>query len=215
MFAIFPFFNYFRALDPFLPQDKRLEMTYMTLSSQSAGEYTESALVGFKERMALVNSVAVVIRDVGSWVPFANGGTIFGPTLAFLVPRAVWPDKPYFETGRDFGRLFRVVGATDQQTSIAPTVVGELYWNFDLPGILAGMAVFGLVLRLLYRRYGEGLGMDPIRRAAHMALLVHVTHFDGGIAGHTAGLIRTVILFEAVIWLGKRLGQLETREVEG
>lgn len=214
VFAIFPFYNQFRALDPFLSQDKRIEMTYDTLASRSAGEYTESAIVGFKERMALVNSVGVVIRDVGRWIPFANGETFFGPTLAFMVPRALWPEKPYFVTGRDFGRRFRVVGITDQQTSIAPTVVGELYWNFDLPGILVGMAVFGLGVRFLYRRYGEGPGMDPFRRAAHMTLLVQIAHFDGGIAGHTAGLIRTALLFEAVIWLGRRMGQLEFREVD-
>lgn len=213
VFGIFPFYNYFRALDPFLPQDKRFDMTYEALASQSPAEYTEGALTGFKERMALVNSVGVVLRDVGRWVPFAQGETIFGPTLAFLVPRAIWPDKPYFVTGRDFGRLFRVVGITDQMTSIAPTVVGELYWNFNLPGILAGMALFGVCMRLLYRRYGEGRGMDPFRRAAHMALLVQITHFDGGIAGTTAGLVRSVLLFEAVIWLGRRMGQLEVREV--
>jgi hypothetical protein len=214
VFVIFPFINYFRNLDPYLPKDKRFEITYQTLSSQSVSEYTEGALTGFKERMALVNSVAVVIRDVGRWVPFANGETIFGPTVAFLVPRAIWPDKPYFVTGRDFGILFRVVGATDQLTSIAPTVVGELYWNFDLAGILAGMAVFGVVLKLMYRRYGEGTGLDPIRRAAHMAILVHVTHFDGGIAGHTSGLLRNLVMFEGVIWLGRRLGQLEVRQIE-
>ena len=214
VFVVFPFFNRYRELDPYLSREKRFELTYEILASRSLGEYAEEAVVGFKGRMALVNSVGVVLRDVGRWVPFANGETIFGPTLAFLVPRAVWPDKPYFVTGRDFGRLFRVVGITDQFTSIAPTVVGELYWNFDLPGILAGMAVFGGCLRLLYRRYGSGGGLDPLRRAVHMALLVHITHFDGGIAGQTAGLVRNVLLFEAVIWLGRRMGQFELREID-
>lgn len=215
VFGIFPFFNLYRELDPLLSRGKRFEVTYETLASRSPAEYTEHAIFAFENRMALVNSVAVVLRDVGRWVPFAHGETIFGPTLAFLVPRAIWPDKPYFVTGRDFGRLFRVVNPMDQLTSIAPTVVGELYWNFDLPGILAGMALFGMCLRLLYRRYGEGSGIDPFRRAAHMAVLVDITHFDGGIAGQTAGLIRLLLMFEAVIWLGRRLGQLELREIDG
>lgn len=215
VFAIFPFYNQFRSLDPFLSQDKRLDLTYRSLASKSVGEYTEAAVVGFEERMALVNSVAVVVRDVGRWVPYAHGETIFGPTLAFMVPRALWPDKPYFVTGRDFGRRFRIVGIVDEQTSIAPTVLGELYWNFDLPGILIGMAVFGVCMRLLYRRYGEGRGLDPFRRAAHMTLLVQITHFDGGIAGTTAGLVRNALLLEAVVWLGRRMGQFEWREIDG
>jgi hypothetical protein len=214
VFAIFPFWNLFRTMDPYLPQEKRLEMTMQTLSSKSAGQYVEGALTGFEGRMALVNSVAIAIRDVGRWVPFAHGSTIFGPSLAFMVPRALWPDKPYFETGRDFGKLFRVVNVQDQVTSIAPTVVGELYWNFDLPGILAGMAIFGAVVRALYRRYGEGGGIDPMRLAIHMALVVHITHFDGGIAGYGAGLLRLLVMFEGVIWLGHRLGQFEVLETQ-
>src|SRR5678815_2980122 len=67
VFVIFPFWNLFRNLDPYLPQEKRLEVTLQTLSSKSAGQYTEGALTGFKERMALVNSVAIAIRDVGRW----------------------------------------------------------------------------------------------------------------------------------------------------
>ena len=215
VFAIFPFWNLFRTMDPYLPQEKRLQLTIQTLSSKSAGQYAEGALTGFEGRMALVNSVAIAIRDVGRWVPFANGSTIFGPTLAFLVPRALWPDKPYFETGRDFGKLFRIVGVQDQLTSIAPTVVGELYWNFNLPGILAGMVLFGALIRMLYRRYGEGMEFDPIRRAAHMAIVVHITHFDGGIAGHSAGLLHILVMFEGVIWLGHRLGQFEIAETQG
>jgi hypothetical protein len=215
VFGVFPFYNLFRSLDPYMPQDMRVELTYKTLASQTAGEYTERSIIAFQERMALVNSVAVVLRDVGRWVPYAHGETIFGPTLAFMVPRALWPDKPMFVTGRDFGRRFRVVGIVDKQTSIAPTVLGELYWNFSVPGILVGMFVFGLCMRLLYRRYGEGEGVAPLRRAGHMTLLVLITHFDGGIAGTSAGLIRNALMLEAVVWLGRRMGQFEWRKIGG
>ena len=78
------------------------------------------------------------------WVPYARGRTLFLPTLVHFVPRLIWPDKPKMAFGREFGQLFRVVGVRDTETNIASSVPGELYWNFDLPGIVLGMAPAGL-----------------------------------------------------------------------
>jgi len=43
--------------------------------------------------------------------------------------------------GRDFGEKFRIVHILDDKTRISLAVPGELYWNFDLPGILVGVAI--------------------------------------------------------------------------
>jgi hypothetical protein len=89
-----------------------------------------------------------------------------------------------------------------------------LYWNFDLPGILIGMAVFGAVLRLFYRRYGEGKRLDPVRRATHIVLLIQFIHFGGGLAGHSVMVLRTLILIEAYRWFSRRVGLLRIDHVD-
>jgi hypothetical protein len=208
IFVIFPFFNTFRLIDPRLDTMTRVEMTSGIISTWDSTSYLKASTTAAKSRLALINSVAVVVRDTPRWVPYANGRTIFLPSLAFFVPRVLWADKPQFDLGREFGRTFRMTLVVDDKTSIAATVPGELYWNFDLPGIIVGLAVWGTVIRFFYRRYGFGKEFDPVRRAIHVVLLIQFIHFGGGIAGQGVVVVRTLILLEGFLWLARRTGLL-------
>lgn len=214
IFVIFPFFNNYRTLDPRRPLGDRVSTTMNLLVSMDRNEFLEESLGTFKRRVALINSVAIVIRDVPRWVPYERGNTLFVPAMAYFVPRFIWPDKPLFMMGRDFGEKFRIVSVFDDMTRIAVTVPGELYWNFDLPGILFGMAFWGVLVRLVYRRYAGSAGLDPVRRAIYMLLLVQFAHFGGGIAGQSVGLIRTLIILEVFAWVCRRMGLIRTTPVE-
>lgn len=213
IFVIFPFFNTYRVLDPRQSASQRVAETAKTLISMNAEEYMAASVGTFKRRLTLINSVAVIIRDVPRWVPYERGDTLFMPAMAFFVPRFVWPDKPFFTMGRDFGVKFRVVHILDDKTRIAVTVPGELYWNFDLPGIFLGMALWGVVLRLLYRRYAGSAGLDPVRRAIYMLLLIQFVHFGGGLAGQSVGVFRTLLILEAFCWVCRRLGLIQPAPV--
>jgi hypothetical protein len=215
VFVVFPFYNTFRSLDPYLPAVTRAEMTYEIIRHWDLHQYVDASIGTVKMRLALINSVAVVIRDVGRWVPYAKGKTLFMPTLAFFIPRVIWPEKPVWRMGRDFGETFRVVHILDQRTNIAVTVPGELYWNFDLPGILIGMALWGLALRWLYRRYGEAAGLDPVRRAVHIVLLVQFVHFGGGLATMLVSVTRIIVALEIYRWIGRRMGMVRLDPVKG
>jgi hypothetical protein len=214
VFAIFPFFNTFRLLDARIDTATRAEMTSNIISGWDSTAYARASTTAVKRRLAMINSVAIVVRDTPRWVPYAYGRTIFLPALALFVPRVIWTDKPSFELGREFGQAYRVILEFDDQTSIAATVPGELYWNFDLPGILIGMAVFGAALRFFYRRYGEGKRLDPVRRATHIVLLIQFIHFGGGLAGHSVMVLRTLILIEAYRWFSRRAGLLRIDHVD-
>jgi hypothetical protein len=214
IFFIFPFYNNYRMLDPRLSLPERASTTMNILTSMDGTDFLDESLGTFKRRVALINSVAIVIRDVPRWVPYEHGDTLFVPAMAFFVPRFIWPDKPLFMMGRDFGVKFRIVNIFDEKTRIAVTVPGELYWNFDLPGILFGMALWGVVVRLVYRRYAGSVGLDPVRRAIYMLLLIQFVHFGGGIAGQAVGLIRTLILLEVFCWVCRRLGLIQSIPVE-
>jgi hypothetical protein len=213
VFVIFPFFNTYRILDPHLGRVERISTTASALVSMDAQEFGEISLGTVKRRVALINSVAVVIRDVPRWVPYEQGATLFMPAMSFFIPRFLWPEKPLFMMGRDFGIKFRVVNVLDDKTRIAPTVPGELFWNFDLPGILVGMFLWGVVVRFVYRRYAGSSGLDPVRRAIYMLLLVQFVHFGGGLAAQSVTVIRTLMILEVFCWVCRRLGLIQSAPV--
>ena len=215
VFLVFPFYNTFRLLDQRIAWSGRVALTTETILDWDLNKYKKETLQTVKQRLALVNSVAVVIRDVPRWVPYARGETIFLPAIAFFVPRVLWPDKPWFTMGRTFAETFRVVHTLDQDTRIAVTVPGELCWNFDLPGVIFGLALWGIAMRFLYRRYGEGRALDPVRRAIHIVLLVQFVHFGGGLAPQTVAVLRILVVLELLRWLGRRTGVLTRVPVDG
>jgi hypothetical protein len=214
VFIVFPFYNTFRALDPRIAGGARVALTYEIASAWDYDEYLEQSVGTAKRRMAMINSVAVVLRDVGRWVPYAYGETLFTPALTFFIPRILWPDKPYFTMGREFAETFRVVAILDRDTRVAVTVPGELYWNFDLPGILLGMALWGAVLRFLYRRYGEAVTLDPVRRAIHIVLLIQFVHFGGGLAAQAVSVLRILLVLEAYRWISRQAGLIEVKPIQ-
>lgn len=62
------------------------------------------------------------------------------------IPRAWWPEKPWtFDV--EIGQMVQGV-----RTGIPPSMVGELYLNFHVPGIIVGMFLFGAGCRWVYRR---------------------------------------------------------------
>ena len=214
IFGIFPFYNTFRSLDPHLPRGRRVGLTLSLARTWDRHEYMENSVGKLKERLSVVNSVAVVVRDTEKgWVEYAGGDTLFLPSMVYFIPRAFWRDKPTFRMGREFGEKFRVVHILDPDTNIAVTVPGELYWNFGLTGIVLGMGLWGVALRGLYRRYGEGLGVDPIRLAVHMLLLIQFVHFGGGLAAEGVTVFRTIVLIEVFCWVSLRLGLLTVQPV--
>jgi hypothetical protein len=215
VFIIFPLYNTFRQIDPRISTTDRMGITYGLVRDWDMEEYRTKSVGMVKQRMAMINSVAIVIRDVGRWVPYANGETLFTPAMSFFIPRVLWPDKPYFTMGRRFAETFRVVQILDRDTRVAVTVPGELYWNFDLPGILLGMMLWGVALRFLYRRYGEAESLDPVRRAIHIVLLIQFAHFGGGLAAQAVGVFRIMIVLEAYRWLSRRAELLEMIPVGG
>jgi hypothetical protein len=212
VFVVFPVGNTIRLVDARLDTASRVQITSRMISEWDSAHYMDATLYAVKKRLALINSVAVVIRDVPRWVPYAHGETLFFPLFAYFVPRMLWPDKPQHTLGREFGVTFRVVNMVDEKTSIASTVTGELLWNFDLPGVLIGMALWGFGMRALYRRYGESTEPDPMRHAVHMVALVQFLHFGGGIAADCVGVARTLLLLEAYRWMARRTGLVRVEE---
>ena len=208
IFVVFPVFNAYRIVDTRMSLPDRLRATSMLIGEWDQRQYVTASVTATKYRLAMINSVAIVVRDVGRWVPHANGATLFGPAMSAFVPRVFWRDKPWHTLGREFGVTFRIVNAMDDRTSITLTEPGELYWNFGAAGVVAGCLVWGMLLAALYRRYGMGREVDPVRQAVHILVLIHLVHFGGGIVFDLVLLLRTLVIIEAYFWIARRIGWL-------
>jgi hypothetical protein len=149
----------------------------------------------FLQRSALKPTMELLIEKTGTVAPFQDGYTL---SLFFtgFVPRFIWPDKPDSSVGQLMNRQFHM--SEDPNTYISATHLGEFYWNFGWPGIVAGMLAFGFMLGFINSK------CDLSERRSLTRLLVLVTviyativRFEGSIALEYIVLVRSL----ALIWL--------------
>ena len=99
-------------------------------------------------RSANLDLLADVVRQTGTTVPFWGGETYLS-LVGFAVPRFIWPSKPTKTLGQDFGHRYGYLDSWDTWTSINLPFLVEFYANFGEIGVLIGMAVVGVLYRLL------------------------------------------------------------------
>jgi hypothetical protein len=99
-------------------------------------------------RSANLDLLADVVRQTGTTVPFWGGETYLS-LVGFAVPRFIWPSKPTKTLGQDFGHRYGYLDSWDTWTSINLPFLVEFYANFGEIGVLIGMAIVGVLYRLL------------------------------------------------------------------
>lgn len=191
IFIIFPLYytvrNYKSA---YYSQGRRIEKTLEEVSRQRVDLFAENALKTVARRLAIVNSTAVVIRECGSRVEYARGSTLWLGVLSAFIPRILWPDKPMITIGIQFSRTFHVT-SFGNFSATSPSQAGELWWNFNIVGVIVGMFLIGVWLRVLYLRFGANRGSDPFRLAIYVTLLyMTLMVTDGYLAGLEALIIK-------------------------
>jgi len=94
----------------------------------------------------------------------------------------------------------------DVETQIACTLVGEMYWNFGVPGVVGWALFFGGACRWVYRRYGEGGDNDGVRKALYISLLFPLVASEGQQALLIVAIVKTILLFLLMVWFLQKLG---------
>jgi len=90
-----------------------------------------------------------VVAKVPDEVDFLYGRSYVG-SLLFFVPRALWREKPRGAGAMNGELIFgRVTGG------IPPGAVGEAYWNFSIPGVVAIFFLYGVFHQWLARTYTQ------------------------------------------------------------
>jgi hypothetical protein len=206
VFVIFPIYNAFRNQDVGMSVSGRLDRTMNDARRWNSEQVVDKSVLAFLTRLSIVSAPAAVIRDAGRRVDFKYGQTIFVTPLAMFVPRFVWPDKPRILGGHEFGQTFGLISRLDRTTAITTSTVGELYWNFHVPGVVLGMFLLGGIYKWIYKKYGEGGSGDVFRKATYLLLVVLVLNGEVTVAGWLSELIKTLFIVWLLFFFYLRLG---------
>ena len=116
------------------------------VTPQSVGDSLADTLV-FNRNFGEMPATAHIVRAIPDTLPYSHGSTIVN-YLSAPIPRSMWPDKPLISPGPIIG--IKVYGTA--RTGIPPGAVAELYWAFDIPGVIIGALLFGWLLRAAFAR---------------------------------------------------------------
>jgi hypothetical protein len=101
------------------------------------------------QRLDLLSVLAHVVGETPSLVPYWDGES-YGAAIWKFIPRVVYPDKPLEEMGQTFGHRYNLLDEDDVTTSVNLAQLCEMYINFGTVGVVLGMTLFGMLLRVLY-----------------------------------------------------------------
>lgn len=119
-------------------------------------------------RLTTLPELAEIVERSGHEVEHWYGDT-YTHALGFLVPRALWGEKPALNVGNLVGNRYGFVYPEDVRTNVAVTQIGELYLNFGILGLIVGMFLWGWLAKVVDRLVA---GRPLTWMAAPAALLI-------------------------------------------
>jgi hypothetical protein len=92
--------------------------------------------------------LAAGLSQIPSKLHYAYGRTIFGDLVSRPIPRALWSEKPVLPRQRLIASLWPI----ESKRGINPefSILLYFFWDFGVPGVLAGMFLFGIIARALF-----------------------------------------------------------------
>jgi oligosaccharide repeat unit polymerase len=144
------------------------------------------------ERSHQFDSALLILDRVKSFEHLAYGSWL-NDIVYFYIPRAIWPNKPMafgYRFGEEFEPSIFHMGETGSET---PSLIGELFLNFHIVGVMCGMYLFGRFLKGIYVFLRTG-GLSPLRTGAYALFVLNAVHVvEGPIAGHMSTFIVDIL----------------------
>lgn len=112
-----------------------------------------------------------------------------------FIPRFMWHSKPVLDKGRRFSVA---IGSTDT-SSMAITYPGDLFANYGLPGVLAGMFLLGVVVQALTNTI---TGVPDKRRLfIYAAMFISVSHLETDSFSYLTSLIKNLVMLSIIAFV--------------
>jgi hypothetical protein len=209
--VVFPLVNAYRGpvvrsmgVQPESIEDVLHNVSYIPeyFSGVSPDEYVVLAFEQVMVRSNGIDMLSLVVESVPERIEYRYGvDYALIPAYAFI-PRLIWPDKP---GGRslEFTHMF-ILGrghAANPNLHINITNIADLYLNFGLAGILAGMFLLGIIYRAAYLSlapWRSGNAPGVFLYAITMVLLLH--GFEQDITTVYSVFLKYIPLWLALCW---------------
>ncbi|HEY8560619.1 MAG TPA: O-antigen polymerase [Pyrinomonadaceae bacterium] len=152
--------------------------TFEKIADQDLGANLERGIMALAERFENVSQLAVVVSNYETLASYEAGygldNNIWKDSLAFMIPRFIWYDRPVATDPYKYGDLYFNYG----ENSFTLTPMGDLLRNFGPIGVPLGMIVLGIYLRLIYTSLRENQEFSFWRAALYYMLLTGIS-FEG------------------------------------
>jgi hypothetical protein len=170
---------------------KTLGMVATFVGNASPAEYFGDGLSSTAIRTDGLGVTSVLVRDTPSRSPFQNGSTVALFFVSF-VPRALWPGKPNIQLGKWIASTYGAGKSIEEASYIAPTQIGEWYINFGVWGVMLGMFLIGLIVRICQESLLQGRGTAASMLVTSVFLYLLTRKFQGSVAGAYSEIVFTI-----------------------
>jgi len=153
--------------------------TFKAFSSAQSTNLLRQDVDWFVRRFSFLHSINAIINQTPQKQPFWYGRYYWQIPALVFIPRAVWVNKPCLNYGKWFAITY-LGYPQETRTSVAVTLVGDLYLNFGVVGVILGMFLLGLCFYFLYQKFRSS--------SSKVTLLVYTMIFPL-ITSHEIGLV--------------------------
>jgi hypothetical protein len=213
---VFPFltvYKYTAQNHPDSPLSERVLFAVERFATLDYRTGVELTMDRFVARMAATALPAIFSRFYPDVYAFEHGRT-FGTELSSLVPRIVWPDKPFVAV--ELNRYSAAVGLVREggTTSAVFDAVSEYYVNFGPVGVLVFCFLHGVYVNILGAWFSDRL-QAPLGGAMNMAVFISNPEFFGVGQAFTSQIKILPVWLLVLYVLSRRRGPCEEAASRG
>ena len=160
---------------------------------------TSNHLAGQRSRLFHSNiSLQKVLAQTPGTISFFNGASYSNLFYKFL-PRFMMKNKPKEEWGNFWGKRYGILHPDDTITSWNFTILNEFYANFGIKGVLIGMFLLGLLIKVLLILFSFNF-KQPILLSASSTIVLNFFFQEINLSMLVGAVINQISFFVVIIF---------------
>lgn len=167
-------------------------------------EGVEGVIPSIINRATWLNSIVMIRRWVPEYIDYQRGATFYSLLIGWI-PRVIWPNKPILSLG---WFMHNVIIGSQTTSNVGLTNIGEFYLNFGMIGVVVGMFIMGVFIRVVYLYTQHFSRVALYRTLLYFALFPSLLlSLQSGTGPALLGMVRSialVVIVTGVLALGAR-----------